>query len=147
MSVNHGFRTSLFLPTIIKELGYVASTAQLLTIPIYLTAAALAVATAWFSDRNASKIGRAPFVFVPMCMIFSGFLIAITSSGRGLAGLVYFGIFISVAGIYSAFPGNVTWLSNNLAGSYKRSAGMAIHIGVGNLGGGKVLLVAWLILI
>lgn len=29
----------------------------------------------------------------------------------------------------------VTWISNNLAGSYKRSAGMAIHIGVGNLAG------------
>ena len=29
----------------------------------------------------------------------------------------------------------VTWISNNLAGSYKRSAGMAVHIGVGNLAG------------
>lgn len=31
--------------------------------------------------------------------------------------------------------GNVTWLSSNLAGSYKRAAGMAIHIGIGNLAG------------
>jgi hypothetical protein len=40
-------------------------------------------------------------------------------------------------GIYPAFPGNITWLSNNLAGGYKRAAGMAIHIGIGNLGGGN----------
>jgi hypothetical protein len=52
-------------------------------------------------------------------------------------GVVYAGVFIATCGIYPAFPGNITWLSNNLAGSYKRSAGMAIHIGIGNLAGGK----------
>lgn len=41
-----------------------------------------------------------------------------------------------VLGIYPAFPGNVSWLANNLAGGYKRATGMAIHIGVGNLAGG-----------
>ena len=125
---------SLFLPTIIKELGYTASTAQLLTIPIYITAAVLAVAVAWFSDRQGQ---RSPFILVCMSAIGIGFLICITASGRGLPGLVYAGVFIAVCGIYPAFPGNVTWLSNNLAGSYKRSAGMAIQIGVGNLGGGE----------
>jgi hypothetical protein len=40
-----------------------------------------------------------------------------------------------MTGIYPAFPGNVTWLSVNLAGDYKRAAGMAIHIGIGNLAG------------
>jgi hypothetical protein len=40
-------------------------------------------------------------------------------------------------GIYPAFPGNVTWISVNLAGDYKRAAGMAIFIGLGNLAGGK----------
>ena len=43
----------------------------------------------------------------------------------------------AITGIYPAFPGNVTWLSVNLAGDYKRAAGMAIHIGIGNLAGGK----------
>lgn len=44
----------------------------------------------------------------------------------------------SLEGIYPAFPGNITWMSVNLAGSYKRAAGMAIHIGVGNLAGGRL---------
>ena len=127
---------SLFLPTIIKELGYTSSTAQLLTIPIYITAAVLAVAVAWFSDRQGQ---RSPFILACMSAIGIGFLICIIASGRGLPGLVYAGVFIAVCGIYPAFPGNVTWLSNNLSGSYKRSAGMAIQIGVGNLGGGKSL--------
>jgi hypothetical protein len=50
-------------------------------------------------------------------------------------GVVYAGVFIAACAIYPSFPGNIAWLSNNLSGSYKRSVGMAIQIGVGNLGG------------
>ena len=49
--------------------------------------------------------------------------------------VVYAGVFISACAIYPSFAGVITWLSNNLSGSYKRSVGMAIQIGVGNLGG------------
>lgn len=49
--------------------------------------------------------------------------------------VVYGGVFVAACAIYPAFPGVISWLANNLAGSYKRSAGMAIQIGVGNLGG------------
>ncbi|GAB1203794.1 hypothetical protein APSETT445_002434 [Aspergillus pseudonomiae] len=44
-------------------------------------------------------------------------------------------IYVSIIGIYPAFPGNITWLSANLAGDYKRASGMAIQIGLGNLAG------------
>ncbi|KAI9676988.1 MAG: hypothetical protein M1817_006827 [Caeruleum heppii] len=124
---------SLFLPTIINQLGYTSSTAQLLTVPIYITAAVLAVVMAFFSDKQGT---RSPFILFCMSFIALGFIICIAASAHGgLPGLVYAGVFIATCGIYPAFPGNVTWLSNNLAGSYKRSAGMAIQIGVGNLGG------------
>jgi hypothetical protein len=53
----------------------------------------------------------------------------------GKFAVVYAGVFLGAVGIYSAFAGNVAWLSNNLAGGYKRSAGMAMQIGIGNLGG------------
>lgn len=49
--------------------------------------------------------------------------------------VVYGGVFIAACAIYPAFPGVISWLANNLAGSYKRSVGMALQIGVGNLGG------------
>lgn len=80
----------------------------------------------------------------------------LASTGRGVPGVMYFGIFVAVVGkytdriptyrcavahsnlgIYPAFPGNVTWLSVNMAGDYKRAAGMAIYIGIGNLAGGN----------
>lgn len=126
---------SLFLPSIINELGYKSTTAQLLTIPIYITAAILAIIVGWFSDRAAKRgASRWPYVFVPMCAILVGFIIAISASAvGGVPGVVYAGVFIATCGIYPAFPGNITWISNNLAGSYKRAAGMAFQIGLGNL--------------
>jgi len=128
---------SYFLPTIINELGYKAQTAQLLTIPIYLTAAVLCIIVCFFSDR-AAKAGksRSPYVFFPMLAILVGFIMAIAASAHGgVPGVVYAGVFITTCGIYPAFPGNITWISNNLSPSYKRAAGMAFQIGIGNLGG------------
>ncbi|KAL7947804.1 major facilitator superfamily domain-containing protein [Trichoderma barbatum] len=146
---------SLFLPTIIKSLKYTSSTAQLMTVPIYVTAAILAVISAYFSD----KVGkRSPFIIGYLLMMIIGFsmygfgpwppsvtkkpqpnMVKLTGSSRCIASsnprVVYGGIFVAACAIYPAFPGVITWLCNNLSGSYKRSAGMAIQIGVGNLGG------------
>ncbi|KAK9802306.1 putative Major facilitator superfamily domain-containing protein [Seiridium cardinale] len=120
---------SLFLPTIINNLGYTSSTAQLLTVPIYITAAILAVVFAYISDRVGK---RSPFVITFLCTMIVGFAMCISTSNPRV---VYAGVFIAACSIYPSFPGNIAWLSNNLAGSYKRSAGMAMQIGIGNLGG------------
>lgn len=61
---------SLFLPTIIKDLHYTNSTAQLMTVPIYITASILAVFTAFVSD----KVGkRSPFIITLLCIMAAGF--------------------------------------------------------------------------
>lgn len=61
---------SLFLPTIIKSLNYKSSTAQLMTVPIYITASILAVIGAYFSD----KVGkRSPFVISLLFVMVVGF--------------------------------------------------------------------------
>ncbi|PTB36245.1 uncharacterized protein TrAFT101_000213 [Trichoderma asperellum] len=120
---------SLFLPTIIKNLGYTSNKAQLMTVPIYITAAILAVVVAYVSDRVGK---RSPFIITLLCVMIVGFSMCISSSNPKV---VYGGVFISACAIYPAFPGVISWLANNLSGSYKRSAGMAIQIGVGNLGG------------
>lgn len=100
-----------------------------MTVPIYITAAILAVLFAYISD----KVGkRSPFIIGFLIMMLVGFIMCISSSDPHV---LYGGVFLATCGIYPAFPGTIAWLSNNLAGSYKRSAGMAIQIGVGNLGG------------
>jgi len=103
-----------------------------MTVPIYITAAVLAVVAAYFSDRVGR---RSPFMISFLLVMLVGFCMCIASDPIKSPKVVYGGVFIAACAIYPAFPGVITWLSNNLAGSYKRSAGMAIQIGVGNLGG------------
>lgn len=128
------------MPTIVKNLGYTSSTAQLLTVPIYVTAAVLAVVFAYISDRVGK---RSPFIIVFLCIMVVGFSMCIATDPSEKPGVVYAGVFLIACSIYPSFPGNISWLSNNLAGSYKRSAGMAIQIGVGNLGGVSIPVNLW----
>ncbi|KAI4834406.1 MFS general substrate transporter [Aureobasidium sp. EXF-8845] len=120
---------SLFLPTIIKELGYKTTTAQLLTVPIYVVASAITIAVAYAADR---KRLRSPWILVGLCFQAVGFIMCIATSHPGVT---YAGIFIAACALYQCQPSNITWLSNNLSGSYKRAVGMGIQISVGNLAG------------
>lgn len=123
---------SLFLPTILSNLGYVSSKAQLMTVPIYITASIFSVLQAYISD----KVGlRSPFIFVNLVFLLVGYSMAISTSPAEKPGVIYAGVYIAALGLYPAFPGVVSWLSNNLSGSYKRAIGMAVHIGIGNFGG------------
>jgi hypothetical protein len=122
---------SLFLPTIIKDLGYKKSQAQLMTVPIYLVAACIGIAVAWSADK-AKK--RTPFIAASHAAILTGFIMCISS---GKPAVVYVGILIAAAGVYGAHPGNISLISNNLAPNSKRAAGTGIHFAGGNLAGGK----------
>jgi MFS family permease len=123
---------SLFLPTIIKDLGYKKARAQLMTIPIYIFAACVGVVVAWSSDK---KKQRTPFIAGSHIAILVGFIMAISANGR--AAVVYAGIFIAAAGVYGAHPGNISLISNNLAPNSKRAAGTGIHFAFGNWAGGE----------
>lgn len=123
---------SLFLPTILKSLGYVSSKAQLMTIPIYITASIFSVVQAYFSDRVGL---RSPFILVNLIFLLVGYSMAISTNPADNPGVIYAGVYIAALGVYPAFPGIISWLSNNLSGSYKRAIGMAIQIGIGNFGG------------
>ncbi|GJP88007.1 hypothetical protein AlacWU_00906 [Aspergillus niger] len=123
---------SFFLPTIIRDLGYTSSTAQLLTVPPYITASVAAILAAWFADRNGE---RSPLLLFHIGCIVAGFFVCLAGSQRWVPGLVYFGVFLAILGIYPAIPALITWLSSNLAAEHKRAAGMAIHIGLGNFAG------------
>jgi MFS family permease len=122
---------SLFLPTIIRDLGFKKTTAQLLTVPIYTFAACAGICIAWIADR-AKK--RTPFIAASHLTILLGFTMCISSSRPAV---VYAGIFFAAAGVYGAHPGNISLISNNLAPNSKRAAGTGIHFAGGNLAGGQ----------
>lgn len=49
------YSIALFLPTIVKELGYSNNTAQLMTVPIYVGACGSTLAGNWFADKSGQR--------------------------------------------------------------------------------------------
>ncbi|TVY23280.1 putative transporter [Lachnellula hyalina] len=123
------YSISLFLPTIIKEMGYSNDTAQLMTVPVYVVACFCTVAGNYASD----KIGRRGiFVLGFEIIAIIGFVLLIAT---GKPHVQYAGTFFATSGIYCLFPMVLSWNGNNIGGSLKRGVGIAMQVGIGNLGG------------
>ena len=61
-----------------------------------------------------------------------GFILLLTTTKPKLR---YLGTFFGAAGIYPNVSQTVAWNGNNIGGSTKRSVGIAMQVGFGNLGG------------
>ncbi|KAI6126505.1 MFS nicotinic acid transporter Tna1 [Pisolithus sp. B1] len=120
---------TFFLPTILNGFGYSVAVSQLLTVPIFVIATIVMIIVAHFSD--IMKI-RSSFIVAMECVGLVGYIIQITNASTGIK---YFGTYLAVTGLYAGVPCVVGWLANNLHGKYKRAVGMAIQVGMGNLGG------------
>lgn len=122
------YTLSLFLPTIIKELGYTAAQAQLLTVPPYAVATLLTITVAVASEKL--KI-RAPFIMGGSSLAAVGYIILLSSTKPGVG---YFGTILAAAGIYPATAIVLSWPANNVSGQTKRATANAMQISIGNLG-------------
>jgi len=120
---------SLFLPTIISELGYSSTRAQLLSVPPYAAAAILTVVIGFVADRTKKR---------GLCNIavsllgITGFAMLL---GGHSAGIRYAGTFLGALGIYPCISNTISWASNNVEGVYKRGITLGFVIGWGNLNG------------
>ncbi|KAK4196748.1 putative high-affinity nicotinic acid transporter [Triangularia verruculosa] len=122
---------SLFLPTIINDLGTATSPemAQLMTVPPYIVACLFCIGAGWHADKRGER-GIYMIGFMIMAMV--GLICLIATSN---AGVRYLGCFLLASGIYPNVPQGVAWNGNNIGGSLKRGVGIAMHVGFGNLGG------------
>ncbi|KAL2801828.1 major facilitator superfamily domain-containing protein [Aspergillus granulosus] len=68
------YALSLFLPTIIKGLGYSSAIAQLLTTPIYAAATMTCIAVGYFADKTAK---RSLFTIICYLIILIGYIIVV----------------------------------------------------------------------
>jgi MFS family permease len=132
-----GYATSFFIPTILTEFGWKASSAQLHTIPVYVVGAALTLFCAWWSDRIQHRYA---FTMGGLALAIIGYIILLcqqsVAGGHHMPrGVKYFAIILIPTGNYICQPLLVVWLANNMAGHYKRSFAAALQIGLGNIGG------------
>ena len=126
-----GYSTSFFTPTILKQLGWTSVRAQVLSIPIYIVAAVVALIIAVCTDRLRHRYA---FIVLGVVVATIGYVILLTQQGVSV-GARYFAVYLVTVGGYIAQPVILVWLNNNMGGHYKRSISAAIQIGLGNCGG------------
>ncbi|OBT72679.1 hypothetical protein VF21_08564 [Pseudogymnoascus sp. 05NY08] len=124
------YTLSLFLPTIIKALGYTAVQAQLMTVPPYAVATVLTVLVAVASEKAKR---RAPFIIGSSVVAIIGYIILL-SAPSDKPGVSYVGTIFASAGIYPATGIVLAWPANNVSGQTKRGTANAMQISIGNLG-------------
>jgi MFS family permease len=122
---------SVFLPTIIRAMGYSGIHTQLLTIPCYVTGAVVYCGVAYFSDKLAT---RGMFAVGGCILSGIGYAVIMATSDLG-AGAQYAGTVIVAAGCYVAVGIGLTWMPNNLPSHYKRATGQGLHFTIANISG------------
>ncbi|KAL6850596.1 hypothetical protein ACO1O0_007720 [Amphichorda felina] len=123
---------SLFLPTIIANLGYTAAVAQLLTIPPYAFAFLTTAAAAVLSERLGQ---RALFIGGSALFAALGYIILLSNTDPvGRPGVSYAGTILAAGGIYPATALVLSWPAINVSGQTKRAVGNAMQITIGNCG-------------
>ena len=121
----------LFLPTIIKGLGYTANEAQLWSVIPYAVAAVITVVVAFASDRLKLR-GVIMLFTLPLAII--GYA-AIANVGEHDNHTKYGMTFLMATGLYASVPPVLVWNSNNSAGHYKRATTSGLQLAIANAGG------------
>lgn len=117
---------SLFLATIIKDLGYGRVKAQLLTVPPNIGGFLTVLLAGYISDGYRL---RGPFMLLGQIVAVIGYIMLI-STDRSLVN--YDGTFLVAGGAFPTSPLVMDWLSNNLAPHYVRATGTRFQIMIAN---------------
>lgn len=114
---------SLFVPSIINELGYTSTKANLLSVPPYFLAAIVTVLAGWYADRTNRR------GYTNIAVSISGIVGFSMLLGSSTAGVKYAGTFLGAMGIYPCIANTISWCSNNVEGVYKRGVTLGLVIG------------------
>jgi hypothetical protein len=116
-----------FAPTILKELGWTAAKAQLMTMPIW----GVGIVSSFTISVIASKVNfRTPFMLVAICIQLLGW--GILKVYPPSAGIRYMALFFLSFGTYQQMPTYMAWLAINLRGNKFLAVGMAWMVAFSN---------------
>ncbi|KAH8693868.1 major facilitator superfamily transporter [Talaromyces proteolyticus] len=119
---------SVFLPLVVKGMGYTSLNANLMTVPPYVCGAVGLYIFAFSSDRYHER-GYHIVVGLLICLV--GLVVLVTVSNNGGK---YTGLCILLFGSYTSAPLIIAWLSGNTPEPGKRSLVIGVN-GCGNLAG------------
>jgi len=98
---------SVFMPTILNDLGWKAITAQLMTVPVYAAACLMAIAVAYVSDKTKRR-GVYLAAFSTLSLI--GFALLRWHTGKNIR---YMAVFFVCVGAFPGGPGFLSWGINS----------------------------------
>ncbi|KAF1846006.1 MFS general substrate transporter [Cucurbitaria berberidis CBS 394.84] len=117
---------SLFLPSIIRGMGYQSTTAQLFTVPPNMAAFFTVLLTAYCSDKVKN---RGYFIVGGSVLGICGYIMMLVAKNNAVR---YAGTFLVAIGVFQGSPMVMGWASNNLAPHYVRAVGIGIVISIAN---------------
>lgn len=106
--VNTGYATSFFIPTIIQEMGFSSTAAQVRSIPIFICAAVFSLGTAWIADWRKHRYS---FCMAGVTVGTIGYVVLLCQD-RVSVGVKYMACFFITTGGYMCQPVTWVWLSN-----------------------------------
>ncbi|KAI1126070.1 major facilitator superfamily domain-containing protein [Nemania abortiva] len=125
---------SVFLPTILTEIGYRSLTAQYYSVPVYVAASLIAIAVGYISDKTRQRgIYLALFTFLGI----TGFGLLRWGTGSHLK---YAAVYLCAVGAFPGGPGFLSWGINNAAGPSVRAVSSGYIVSLGTAGG---ILAVW----
>ncbi|KAH6648857.1 major facilitator superfamily domain-containing protein [Truncatella angustata] len=125
---------SVFMPTLLAELGWTSTKAQLYSVPPYVLASLVAIAIAFISDKTRMRgIYLAGFTLLGI----TGFSVLRWSDNSNLK---YMGVYFVAIGAFPGGPGFLSWGINNSAGPAVRAVSSGWIVTLGTAGG---ILAVW----
>ncbi|KAJ4990297.1 major facilitator superfamily transporter [Stagonosporopsis vannaccii] len=123
----------VFLPTIVRDMGFSALTAQALTAPPYLVAFAAVLLTAHYSDTLQS---RSPFIIAHALLACAAYTaLAVLGHMQSPDPLArYLALYPAISGFFCVITVVITWTINNQATDSAKGTGMAVLNVIGQFG-------------
>ncbi|KAL1897353.1 hypothetical protein Sste5346_004089 [Sporothrix stenoceras] len=123
--------TAMFMSSILHDFGYKSRDVQFHTLPVYAVAAVFTLAVGWLSDRLRLRYA---LIMASTIVATIGYCMLLDETWMNREAKYGASFLISIGG-YSALPIAFGWLSENLAGRWKRALGLGIQSALGNMAG------------
>ncbi|KAF8706129.1 Adenylosuccinate synthetase, partial [Rhizoctonia solani] len=119
---------SLFMPTLLKGMGYSTIQSQLRTVPPYVVASVFSIAIAYGSFRSGRR-GMWLLFIVPLVITGLAILLGTSNSQANYAG-----VFLIAMGAFPQGPILLSWATNNSAPNTVRAVSSALVVAIGTMG-------------
>lgn len=118
----------VFLPTILKEMGFTAINAQGLSAPPYFVSFLVTIGSTFLADRIQQ---RGLTIVIVSIVGGIGYILLATCKN---VGPKYFGVFLAAAGVFPAIANILPWVLNNQGSDTRRGMAIVILNTVGQCG-------------